>query len=889
MSAAGDPPPTDLTVNGAPVALDTAGTTPLLYALRNDLGLKGVRPGCAIGECGACTVLVDGAAVRSCLTPVEAAAGTSVTTPEGLGTPDRPHPVQQAFLDEQAAQCGYCINGIVMTVAAIAEAPADEQAAALDAALAEHICRCGTHLRILRAARRALTGAVGDEAPPAPVLREACTAACQETKRPEVLEEFPNIEDWVGVLDDGRIEARSGKVELGQGIRTALGQLVAAQLDIAADRVVMRDAAAPLSPNERYTSGSMSVESGGMALATAAAALRRVLLERAARRWNADAQVLRLANGQVDDGAGRSVSLAELAAGAPVVGPIEAADRPHWHGRGVGDSVHRADLLPKVTGAAAYIQDLELPGMLHARAALPPTYEARLQSADVDAVAALPGVRSVVADGSLLLVVAEREEQARAAVARLQQSARWDEPGLLAARSTEELLRSLEPTPIETRVDETVEAALDGASRRVRAAYVRPYQAHGAMSPSCAVAQLDDGRLTVHSSTQGVYPLRKELATVLGMPVENIVVHHVDGPGCYGHNPADDAALFAALAARAVAPAPVRFQMSSEDELAWDPFGSAMLSDLEAGLDDGGRIVGWRHRSRTDCHTTRPVGTGDRLIASWLMGDGRPRPWTGPHDTGIRNMLPIYDIPSIDAATDYIRGPLRTSALRSLGSHHNIWASESFLDELAEAAGVDPVEFRLRHLTDPRSRDVLEAVAEAAGWQPHVGPSGRGQGVAVARYKNTKAYVATVIDAGMDPERGDITVQRIVLACDAGVIVNPDGLRNQLEGGIVQGLSRALVEEVRFDAKGVHARDWTSYPVIRFGDIPPIEVILIDRAGAPPVGAGEASTPVVAPALANAIDDAIGIRLRQLPFTPARTRERLAAMTEAEMARVRLG
>lgn len=881
---------TALTVNGRSVELDIKGTTPLLFALRNDLGLKGVRPGCAVGECGACTVLVDGAGTRSCLTPLEAVAGAEVVTPEGLGTPDQPHAVQQAFLDEQAAQCGYCINGIIMTVAGIAAGPAEDRVAALDEALTEHLCRCGTHVRILRAARRALGENIADPGDGA-VLHDAgvCVEACDQTSLPSVLDESPHIQDWLRVLDDGKVEANSGKVELGQGIRTAMAQIVAAQLEMDPRDVVVRDTAAPLSPNERYTSGSMSVEAGGMALATAATALRRVLVARAAQRLDNDAESLKVADGGVVAGDGTRVTFAELVTEAPVTGPIEPGDQPHWHGGSIGTSVPREDLLPKLTGSAAYVHDMTLPGMLHARAVLPPTYEATLESADVAGASSSPGVRSVVHDGSLLVVIAEREEQARAAALKLQQSARWHEPGLEAGRGIEEMLRGLEPTPIESRVDDGVDAALAVAQRRVCASYVRPYNAHGAMAPSCAVAQFEEATLTVHSHTQGVWPLRRELAKVLGLPDDAVVVNHVDGPGCYGHNAADDAAMFAAIAAQAVAPAPVRFSMTSEDELAWDPFGSAMLTDMEAGLDEQGRIVAWRHRSRTDVHTTRPTGAGDRLIASWLMGDGQPRPWTGPHDTGVRNMVPLYDLPAVEAVTDYIKGPLRTSALRSLGSHQNIFAAECFMDELAEAAGVDPVEFRLRHLRDERAVAVLEAVTSAVGWEPHVGPSGRGCGVAVARYKNTKAYVANVIDAAMDPERGTIQVHRVVLACDAGVIVNPDGLRNQLEGGIVQGLSRALIEEVRFDRTGVHARDWTSYPVIRFADVPPIEIILLDRAGSPPVGSGEASTPVVAPALANAIDDAIGIRLRRLPLTAEQAQQRLTEMDEKEMGRVLLG
>jgi CO/xanthine dehydrogenase Mo-binding subunit len=383
-----------------------------------------------------------------------------------------------------------------------------------------------------------------------------------------------------------------------------------------------------------------------------------------------------------------------------------------------------------------------------------------------------------------------------------------------------------------------------------------------------------------------VYPLRRELSTLLGMDPDRVVVRHADGPGCYGHNCADDAAALAAIAAIAVRPAPVRLQLTMEDELAWEPFGSAMLADLEAGLDRAGRITSWRHRARTDAHSSRPNGAGDRLIPAWLVSGGRPRSWPGPHDNGTRNSVPLYDLPAMECVTDFVRGPLRTSALRSLAAHHNVFAIESFMDELAEVAGSDPVAFRLAHLSDERARAVLDAACSAAGWETHVGPSGRGQGVAVCRYKGTKAYVAAVIDAAMHPETGRIRVDRVILACDAGVVVNPDGLRNQLEGGVVQGLSRALFEQVSADGRGVRSRDWTSYPVLRFADVPRVEVLLLDGRGHPPVGAGEAATPPVAPALANALDDAVGIRMRTLPLTAEQAQQRLAEMSDEEMARV---
>jgi len=775
-------------VNGTAVETDVDSSTPLVLALRNDLGFRGVRAGCAIGECGACVVLVDGQPTRSCQTPLSAVDGADLMTPEAA---DR---VRQAFLEEQAAQCAYCVNGIVMSVTALLARDPTPSETAIQEALTGHLCRCGTQYRILRAIRR-----LAGHEQPSPGDTLVVPGTEETAAEPGPLTKSPRVEQWLRALPDGRIEALTGRVELGQGVRTALAQVVAAGLGVPVAQVVVRSAATDATPDEGYTSGSASLEQGGAALASAAAAYRRL-----------------------------------RAAGEPPVGPVTAVDRPTWTGTPLGVATPRSDLAAKLTGAG-YVHDLELPGMVHGRALLPPTYDARPVSIDPDAARALPGVLAVVHDGGLVLVVAEREEQAVRAVQQLARDTRWDDPGLDAGAP-------VEPAgPVE-----------DGW---ITATYAKPFEAHAAVAPSCAVALADTDHLTVWTHSQGVFPLRRELATVLGEDESRLTVRHLDGPGCYGHNGADDVAGFAALAARAVPGRPVRFQFSVTDEFCWEPYGPPMGIELAATLDHSGRIAGWRGRVRTGAHTSRPHGSGDRLAVAWLRSGGPPRPWTGGGEGGARNAEPIYEVGAREIDVEYVPTPLRTSALRSLGAYGNVFAIESFMDELAAAAGMDPLAFRLAHLPDERARTVLETAAERAGWHP-----GRGQGLAVARYKNAKAYVAQVVDVEVRAEK--IAVRRVITVCDAGTVVNPDGLRNQLEGGTLQGLSRALYEEVR---PGV-TKDWTTYPVLRFADVPVLETILVDRPGLPPLGAGEAATPVTPAALANAIDDAVGVRLRTLPL-----------------------
>lgn len=873
-------------VNGRSASVSLPATTPLMYVLRNDLGYLGVRTGCSVGECGACRVIIDGESVPSCLTPLSEVAGTSILTPEGLGGPDDPDPVQQAFLDEQAAQCGYCVNGMIMSVRACIDRDSAPDPDTLCEALDEHLCRCGTHHRMLRAARRA----AGHDLEPIDLASRPATptsAPSDPHPVPQAIVDRPRIEDWIELRDDGHVFARPGKVELGQGIRTAFGQIVASQLGIGVDRVHLLVPVTGRAPDQGQTAGSFSIEHGGTALAMAARALRRGITERAASRLGVAAEAIRLGSDGVDADA-HHLSYVDLLDDGPITGSIEEDDQPRWDIDGLGEAQHREDLKPKLTGAPAYVQDLALDDMLHARVVLPPTIDAEPEALETDPIREMPGVVEVVRNGNFVVVVAEREEQAIRAANRLRGDTRWKLPTTIDERDTEALLRSLPSQEAVLCRDDDVDGVLASAPRTHSATYSKPYQAHGPMAPSAAVATDDEGTLRIHTHSQGIYPLRRELAALLGRDEATIELEHTDGPGCYGLTCSDDAAAFAAYAALAVPGRPVRFQFPVEDEFAWDPHGPGMVADLTAGLTDDGSIAVWRHRGISDAHSTRANGDGDRLLAAWVGSARAERPWGGLGEPGLRNARPLYDLPAADIANDEVRGPLRTGPLRSLGSFFNTFAIESFVDEMAELAGEDPVAFRLAHLTDERARHVLEVAAEHVGWEPHVGPSGRGLGVAIGRYKDSKGYAAEVAEVTVDTEAGTFEVVRLVAVCDAGAVINPDGLRNQIEGGLLQGLSRTLYEELHLADEGTAERDWTTYGRLRFSEVPDVEVVVLDRPDHPPLGAGEVSTPPVPAAIANALDDALGIRLRALPLTSASLQKRLLDMTEEEMARVRM-
>jgi nicotinate dehydrogenase subunit B len=493
-------------------------------------------------------------------------------------------------------------------------------------------------------------------------------------------------------------------------------------------------------------------------------------------------------------------------------------------------------------------------------------------------VRALPGVTAVVRDGSFLGVIAEREEQSIRALTRLKRIAQWNETTKLPESDPRFLLK--ETTEDEVISEKQDAAAAGRAAKTLEAEYTKPYIAHASIGPSCAVARFENGRYTVWTHSQGIFPLRRDLSPVLGVKESEIAVIHMDGAGCYGHNGADDAALDAALLARAVPGRPVRVQWMREDEFGWEPYGPAMVVKLKAALDAKGDIVSWTEDIWSNSHSTRPNGLGGiNLLAAWhLAQPHKPSPPRNPPLPGggsHRNGIPLYEFPNQRVTNRLVkRMPVRVSALRALGGTANIFAIESFMDELAAAAGADPVEFRLRHMKDPRARAVIEAVAQKAGWKKgEKGDGTRGRGIAFARYKNGAIYVAEIAEVEIGNE---VAVKRVWAAVDAGLVINPDGLTNQIEGGIIQTVSWALKEAVQYDRQRILSSTWMDYPILTFEESPVVEVTIVNRPDQPPLGAGEGTQGPTAAAIANAIHNAMGIRLRDMPFTRDRVVAALA-------------
>jgi len=489
-----------------------------------------------------------------------------------------------------------------------------------------------------------------------------------------------------------------------------------------------------------------------------------------------------------------------------------------------------------------------------------------------------------VRDGNFLGVAAQREEQAINARLALKQSAKWKETESLPP-SGDGLYEHLmtKAKSIDSVVNEKTSATAAAPVRTLNATYTRPFQVHGSIGPSCAVAQWREGKLTVWTHSQGVFPLRGDLAQAFAIEPANVHCIHAEGAGCYGHNGADDVALDAALVARAAGGRPVKLQWMRDDEFQWEPYGSAMVMKLSGGLDAQGNVVGWTHDVWSHPHNNRPGASGGvNLLASWHLEKPSKAPFPVdppmPSGGGERNSIPLYDFPNQKVVKHFLpEMPLRTSALRTLGGYANVFALESFIDELALAAGADPVEFRLRHLKDPRAKAVIEAAAQRAGWQANAkGDGTRGRGLAFAKYKNLACYVAVVADVEVDRASGKVRVTRAVAAVDAGQIVNPDGVVNQIEGGIIQSTSWTLLESVRYDRTRVTTRSWADYPIIHFGDVPQVEVVLLDRPDERFLGVGEGAQGPAAAAIANAIANATGKRLRALPFTPERVKQALA-------------
>ena len=703
---------------------------------------------------------------------------------------------------------------------------------------------------------------------------------------------------WLRVNPNGTVTVFTGKVEFGQGIASALAQVAADELDVGYQRIDMVTADTSRTPDEGFTSGSQSIEQSGTAIRFACAEARQILLAAAAARLGIEADGLTVADGTITARGGKQTTYWEVTTDAMLMREATAKPKPKGAAdhRLIGQSLARRDIPSKFTGGAAYLQDLRLPGMVHARVGRPPVPRAKLVSIDAAALKAMPGVIEVVRDGSFVAVVCEREEQAVNARLALRKLTVWSRP-------------ELPPTLADTfdRSDPGLQAqdsvvyeksapGASGAVRQIEARYTRAFQLHASIGPSCAVAQSVDGKLTVWTHSQGVFALCGDIARALGLAPASVICVHMEGAGCYGHNGADDAAFDAALLARAIPGRPVRVQWMRDDEFMWEPFGSAMSVQMRADLGADGHIIGWRHELWSYPHSRRPGGReGVNLFAAWHLA--QPLRPTFPADVPLpnggsdRNAIPLYDFPNQKILKHYMPdAPLRTSSLRALGAYANVFAIESFMDEAAAAAGADPVEFRLRHLRDERAHAVIKAAAKNSGWRPSTlggggggGGSGsrsggtlRGLGMGFARYKNHACYCAVVAEVEVDRVSGIVRITRAWSAVDAGLAINPDGIVNQIEGGLIQSASWTLKEAVKIDRSGIQTKSWLDYPILRFSEVPAVEVEVIQRPAEESLGVGEGAQGPTGAAIANAFAAATGRRLRDIPFAPERVKAALA-------------
>lgn len=689
---------------------------------------------------------------------------------------------------------------------------------------------------------------------------------------PKSLTDTPALGRWLSLAEPGRVILFTGKVELGQGITTALVQIAADELGVRLDQVTLAEVDTDRAPDEGFTAGSQSVEVSGGALRLAAAQARAALMGAAARHLGAAPARLTCHDGAVWlDGAPSGLDFRALAVEVDWCQPVtEATVAPAHAHRLVGQSVARADLAQKRTGGG-FIHDIELPGMAHVRVLRQPFRLARLERVDTDWLARRhPKVRALV-KADFLALVADDELAVHAAQAEADRFVRWSEVAGRWQPAT---------APAEMVAASGAQGSPEPCASTIAVRYARPHIAHASIGPSCALALQEAGHLTVWTHSQGVFALRAQIARCLGLEVAAVRVVHAHGAGCYGHNGADDAALDAAIVACDLPGRPVRVQWSREDELSRGPLGAAMSAEISAGVDAAGWVAAWQMRVTSAPHAQRPgMGGHANLSSAEALDDAHlPRAVADlPEATGggaSRNARAVYDFTQEVRVAIDTQSPIRTSSLRSLGAHLNVFAIESAMDELAALAGADPLAFRLQHLTDPRCRQVLTEAAEMADWAgARAIGGGVAKGLAVARYKGKGAWLAAVAEVVVE---ADVRLSRLWLAVDAGLLINPEGARSQIEGGAIQAASWTLKEAVPVENGRVAAFGWGSYPIMRFSDVPEIETRFIEPPGAPPLGAGEAAQGPVAAAIGNALARALGTRVRDLPLNRAQIMQALA-------------
>ncbi len=684
------------------------------------------------------------------------------------------------------------------------------------------------------------------------------------------------VDGFIAINADGSVTIFSGLVDLGQGLRIAIPQMAAEELAVDLARVTLIEGDTGLCPNQGATAGSRGTAVGGVQIRRAAATARAALIGLAAEKLGRPVADLEALNGEVRvKGGGAAVRYGELVGGRKLSLKVDAKaplKDPATYSI-VGKPLPRPDIPGKVTGRHVFMHDFKVDGMLHARVIRPPAVGAKLLEVDEASIKPIPGGR-VVRINDFLAVVASDEWDAISAAQLLK--ARWSESAVLVGSAkVRDWMRAGPFEADETLVQKGEPAqALAAASKRIAAEFYWPLQSHASMGPSCAIADVKEGKATIWSASQATHRFQETIATVLGLPKASVRVVYLDGSGCYGMNGHDDAAADAALVSKAVG-RPVRVQWTREDEHGWDPKGPPQLLALEGGLTADGTIAAWRTQMWL------PKATASLPNMPLLAPEAAGIAQTPGITTGLisQNGNPPYSVANQDVRVHWLKdSPLRPSNLRAPGKIANAFAVESFTDELAAAARRDAVEFRLAGLTDPRGIEVVKRAAALIGWRsrPSPGPGGPGRGFAYVHYKNNETYVAMAMEAEVDRASGAIRVRRVACAHDCGLVVNPDALRMQIEGSILQTLSRALYEEVAFDRSRVTNVDWTSYRILGFPEVPSIAIDLVVRPQEPPLGGGEAASTPVAAALANAVYDACGARLRTVPFTPERVREAMA-------------
>jgi nicotinate dehydrogenase subunit B len=686
-----------------------------------------------------------------------------------------------------------------------------------------------------------------------------------------------SVDSFLAIGADGEVTVYSGKVDLGTGLRTALSQIVAEELDVPFSKVTLIQGDTDLTPDQGVTYGSLSIQNGGTQLRQAAATARRALLLEAAKRFNVTPDSLHIAEGIVIGPNDKRLPLQALISqhGLQIkmdkTAPLKSPDDFTL----VGRPVQRLDIPDKVTGRFTYMQDLKVPGMYHGRVVRPPALGATIVSVDESSVARIPGIIKVVRQENFLGVVASSEWAA--IIGAQQLSVRWTEwLGLPDQAQLWEYVRhtAIAKHDVTSNTGDSAHA-LNGAAQRLSATYDFAIHTHGSIGPSCAVAQFEGDQLLCWSASQGTHNLRKQLAAMFSLPDEKVRCIYIDGAGCYGRNGHEDAAADAALLARAVN-APVRVQWMRADEHGWDPKGPPTLLDMRAGLEADGKISAWE----SELYVPDGVAGYVALIGADLAkldSLGKLSPGGVIQDLAIP-----YSIENVKTTAHRLAStPFKPSWIRSPGRTQNSFANESFFDEIAAQIGVDPLDIRLQYLHDERGKELLERLATLSRWRQRPRPNRQaprsvGHGLAYIKYELVRTYVGVVCEAEVDRQTGSIAVKKFFVAHDCGQIINPDGLRNQIEGNVVQTVSRVLKEEVSFNRSRVTSVDWSSYPILQFPEVPEVLMDLIDRPHEVPWGGGEPTAALIPAAISNAVFDAIGVRLRSVPFTPGKVKAAIA-------------